>query len=81
MTQLSGVPRRANQVKKLAAEVAAKQVARVLRRQAVSDKIGYAIAVTVGAVAGWSAWWAGLVVIAFYSMSAVRAYRQFRKAA
>lgn len=80
MSKPSGVPRRAKQVAHLAAEVAARQVVRVQARQHVSDKIGYWVAVTIGAVAGYFAWWAGLLVISFYGLTAYRAVRRYRKA-
>lgn len=79
MSKVKGVPRRANQVAKFAAEVAAKQVARVQARQHVSDKIGYAVAVSIGAIAGYLAWWAGLVAIGFYAATAYRATARYRE--
>ena len=74
------LPRRANGIRTLAADMAARKLAEVSQRQAVSDRVSYALAVLLGAGAFKYAGW-NLVggIAALQLLGAVVAYRRWRK--
>ena len=52
---------------------------KTLARQLVSDKIGYLVAVLLGAGAFAGAGWLGVgALVGFYALGVVRAYRRWR---
>ncbi len=74
------LPRRANTIRALAASFADRKLTEVNSRQAVSDKIGYAVAVLLGAIAyryggrGWVA-----VTMGGYLFNAWIAHRRWKQ--
>lgn len=73
------LPRRANGIRDLAAQMASKKLAGVNARQAVSDRIGYAVATVIGGlVTTFAGWWGLVAVVTLYAFSASRAYRRYR---
>jgi hypothetical protein len=77
--QPTTLPRRANTIRQLSAAMAHKKLTEDGQRQAASDKIGYAVAVLLGAVAfmyGGKLAVVGLIVV--YLLNAVRAYQRWK---
>jgi uncharacterized membrane protein (DUF4010 family) len=75
----STLPRRANGIRTLAAQMATKKLNEINARQAVSDRIGYAVAAIIGAVASEYFGTAGIaIVVGVYAVSGVLAYRRYR---
>lgn len=73
------LPRRSNTIRSLAAAMAHKKMTEVGQRQAVSDRIGYMVAVVLGAAAmtlGGRP--AVAVVLGLYGAIAFRAYRRWK---
>jgi hypothetical protein len=66
----------------MAAQMGASLATQTLARQLVSDKIGYVVAVGLGAGAlRLGDWWAVGALAALYAVSAWSAYRRWRGAA
>lgn len=73
------LPHRANGIRTLAAQMAQKKLAEIMARQGISDRIGYLVAVVIGAGVFYRFGWKGVVlVLAVYSIAVVNAYRQWR---
>jgi hypothetical protein len=74
------LPRRANTIRAVAAQLAHKHETESFARQAVSDRIGYAVAAVVGAAAYALFGKPAIgVLIMLYAVSAVRAHRKYLK--
>lgn len=74
------LPHRANTLRAIAASMANRELMRATQRQAVSDKIGYAVAVVMGAAAwryGGRLWVA--VLCAGYVFNAWMAHRKWQR--
>lgn len=75
------LPRRANQISRLANLIAQNRLQTLAARQSVSDRIGYGIASLIGAgayrIGGQTAL---LALVGIYGVSAVVAYRRYRRA-
>lgn len=80
MSHALKLPRRARQISQMANAIAADRLRVLSLRQAVSDRIGYAVAVTLGALAKWASWWAVGLLVVGYVIAAVVAYRRYRSA-
>lgn len=81
MTTRTTLPRRANTIRAAAISLAAKHEAAVALRQAVSDRIGYALAFLLGALVLWIGGGYGVALGAcFYGRRAYRSYRAWRAA-
>jgi hypothetical protein len=74
------LPRRANTIRAVAASMAHKHEREVGARQAVSDRIGYAVAAVLGSIAYRYFGQMGVaVLVALYAISALRAHQQYLK--
>lgn len=74
------LPRRANTIRAVAATMAHKHETEMFARQAVSDRIGYAVACVLGAVAYRFFGQTGVgVLVALYAVTAIRAHRKYQK--
>jgi hypothetical protein len=74
------LPRRAKTIRAVAAQLAHKHETETGARQAVSDRIGYAVAAVLGAVAyGWLGRVAVVVLVGLYAVSAIRAHQNYLK--
>lgn len=76
------LPRRANTIRSLAAQLAHKKMTEDGARQAVSDRIGYLVASLIGAAVFRYVGWPGVEALgALYAGSAWLAYRRHKKIA
>jgi hypothetical protein len=74
------LPRRANQIRALAAGMAHAKLTEVTARQAISDKSSYALAVLLGGVASWLLGWPGVaLLVCWHALAAARAHRAWVK--
>ena len=72
------LPRRANQISRMANAIAVDRLRVASLRQSVSDRIGYAIAVLLGAwVSQVGAPWAVYALASCYLLAALAAYRRY----
>lgn len=82
MTTPIKLPRRANGIRRLAADMAHRKLTELTARQAISDRIGYGIAALLGATAfHFGGSYAVEALTALYGLSAARAYWRYRKVA
>ena len=82
MSERTTLPRRANGIRALAAEMGATLASKTLARQAVSDRISYALAFALGCLVFAAGGWYGAALGAcFYGWRAHRSYRAWRAAA
>lgn len=73
------LPRRHGKIRELAVQLASKKLTETNARQAVSDRIGYAVSLGVGAAAfNYGGEKAVVVALLLYAWSAVRAYNRYR---
>lgn len=89
-TERTTLPRRANTIREAAAQLAQRKLEEEAgklavslelreRRKAVSDRIGCALAVLMGAIAFRVAGWWALVLVAGYGVGAWRSYLAWRR--
>jgi hypothetical protein len=76
------LPRRANTIRALAASMAAERRSLEAARQAISDRIGYAVAALIGVGAYRYFGRQGVeALVALYAVSVVMSYRRLRRMA
>ena len=80
MSATPALPRRARKISDMANAIAADRLRVLSLRQAVSDRIGYTVAVAFGALATWASWWAVGLLLVGYVIAAVVAYRRYQRA-
>ncbi len=76
------LPRRANTIRALAAQLAHRKMTEDGARQAVSDRIGYLVAAIIGAAVFRYLGWSGVQALGIlYAASAWLAHRRWKKVA
>ena len=77
----TSIPRRANRIRQVAADMASRKLREVNARQAVSDRIGYAVAVTIGAIAlHFGGVYVVEAIVVLYIIGAKVAFSRYKKA-
>jgi hypothetical protein len=72
------IPRRANGIRRLAADMASRKISEVNARQSVSDRIGYAVSTLIGAAAfHYGGELAVGALVLLYAVSASVAYSRY----